>query len=63
MTQEKWLNISQGFLEKWQFPNCIGAVDGGKQVKTLAQLGTISVIRNFLVLMAVMTLTIVLGGY
>lgn len=28
ITQEKWSNIAQGFQEKWQFPNCIGAVDG-----------------------------------
>lgn len=27
-TQEEWLNISKGFWEKWQFPNCLGAIDG-----------------------------------
>lgn len=27
-TQDEWLTISKGFWEKWQFPNCIGAIDG-----------------------------------
>lgn len=35
MTEEKWSNIAEGFFEKWQFPNCIGAVDG-KHVKIKA---------------------------
>lgn len=25
---EQWLNISRGFEEAWQFPNCLGAIDG-----------------------------------
>ena len=24
----EWLAISEDFNEKWQFPNCIGALDG-----------------------------------
>jgi len=27
-TQEIWIHISDEFMQKWQFPNCIGAVDG-----------------------------------
>lgn len=27
-TQEMWRHIADEFLEKWQFPNCIGALDG-----------------------------------
>ena len=27
-TQENWKNISHGFLKNWNFPNCIGAIDG-----------------------------------
>lgn len=27
-TTNDWLDISKGFLEKWNLPNCIGAVDG-----------------------------------
>ena len=26
--KEEWLKIALEFVEKWQFPNCIGAVDG-----------------------------------
>lgn len=27
-TTEQWKNIAGGFLEQWNFPNCVGAVDG-----------------------------------
>lgn len=27
-TEEIWTKSAQGFFEKWQFPNCIGSVDG-----------------------------------
>ena len=27
-SQEEWLEISAKFAERWQFPNCIGALDG-----------------------------------
>ncbi|KAK4886741.1 hypothetical protein RN001_003012 [Aquatica leii] len=27
-TKEEWLKIAQGFHNKWNFPNCIGALDG-----------------------------------
>ena len=27
-TQEMWQQIECGFRERWQFPNCIGALDG-----------------------------------
>ncbi|KAL3246333.1 hypothetical protein MRX96_057715 [Rhipicephalus microplus] len=27
-TTESWLHVAQGFGRTWQFPNCIGAVDG-----------------------------------
>ena len=25
---EKWLSVAKEFEEKWQFPNCVGAIDG-----------------------------------
>ncbi|XP_040357268.1 protein ANTAGONIST OF LIKE HETEROCHROMATIN PROTEIN 1-like [Ixodes scapularis] len=27
-TNEQWLNIADGFKRRWNFPNCLGAVDG-----------------------------------
>ncbi|XP_050457322.1 uncharacterized protein LOC126854518 [Cataglyphis hispanica] len=27
-TEEKWNNICTGFLESWNFPNCVGSFDG-----------------------------------
>ena len=27
-SKEEWLEISRGIYDKWQFPNCIGAMDG-----------------------------------
>ena len=27
-TSEEWLDIAKGFSELWNFPNCIGAIDG-----------------------------------
>ena len=27
-TQEEWSKIAEGFLEHWNFPNCLGAIDG-----------------------------------
>ncbi|KAL3212981.1 hypothetical protein MRX96_035802 [Rhipicephalus microplus] len=27
-TEEEWLEIAAGFCNRWQFPNCVGAVDG-----------------------------------
>ncbi|KAM7309617.1 uncharacterized protein ISCGN_006618 [Ixodes scapularis] len=27
-TEEEWLDVISGFAQKWQFPNCAGALDG-----------------------------------
>uniref|UniRef100_A0A8C6S8J4 DDE Tnp4 domain-containing protein n=1 Tax=Neogobius melanostomus TaxID=47308 RepID=A0A8C6S8J4_9GOBI len=29
-SQESWTEVARGFWEKWNFPNCIGAIDGKK---------------------------------
>lgn len=27
-TEETWREVAQGFWDKWNFPNCLGAIDG-----------------------------------
>ena len=27
-TEQEWINVAQGFEERWDFPNCMGALDG-----------------------------------
>ena len=27
-SKEKWLSMAKEFEEKWQFANCVGAIDG-----------------------------------
>ena len=29
-SKEKWLPVAQEFEEKWQFPNCVGAINEWK---------------------------------
>lgn len=31
-TTEQWQKIAQNYYEKWNFPNCLGSIDG-KQVR------------------------------
>lgn len=33
-TENEWMTVSQEFLSQWNFPNCIGAVDGKHVVMT-----------------------------
>uniref|UniRef100_A0A182NDH7 DDE Tnp4 domain-containing protein n=1 Tax=Anopheles dirus TaxID=7168 RepID=A0A182NDH7_9DIPT len=52
-----WKKISQDFNNKWQFPNCLGAVDG-KQVRIIPTARSGSMYFNYkkyhsVVLMAV----------
>jgi hypothetical protein len=56
-TEREWIAIADEFEEKWQFPNCLGAVDG-KHIKIVPPKGCGSFYWNYkgwnsLVLMAV----------
>ena len=28
MTRDRWTAVADRFMDKWQFPNCLGAIDG-----------------------------------
>uniref|UniRef100_A0A6P7H144 Protein ANTAGONIST OF LIKE HETEROCHROMATIN PROTEIN 1-like n=1 Tax=Diabrotica virgifera virgifera TaxID=50390 RepID=A0A6P7H144_DIAVI len=46
-TPEVWLQIDNGFLDKWHLPHCVGAIDGKHIIQAppkLVQL--ITIIRN-----------------
>ena len=45
-TADDWINIAQGFQDAWQFPHCIGAVDG-KHVVIQAPPNTGSAFFNY----------------
>ena len=35
LSKDDWIKISEDFLSKWNFPNCLGALDG-KHIQTFA---------------------------
>jgi len=40
-TQEKWIQISDKFYDLWNYPNCLGAVDGKHfRIKCLSNTGS-----------------------
>lgn len=45
-TQEEWQTIARGFENKWNFPNCLGAVDG-KHIRIIPPAGSGSAFWNY----------------
>ncbi|KAK7925261.1 hypothetical protein WMY93_007571 [Mugilogobius chulae] len=45
-TEEEWKKISSEFFEKWQFPNCLGAIDG-KHISIQQPANTGSMYHNY----------------
>lgn len=45
-TEEKWRKIAKDFEERWQFPNCLGAIDG-KHVRIIPPPGSGSYFWNY----------------
>lgn len=43
---EDWLEIAQGFYEKWNFPHCLGSIDG-KHINIQAPAGSGSLFFNY----------------
>lgn len=45
-TEENWLELARDFNDKWNFPHCIGAVDG-KHIEMRAPAHSGSVYYNY----------------
>ena len=63
-TVERWQEIEKGFRVHWNFPNCLGALDG-KHINIIAPANSASTFHNYkghfsTVLMALLMPTIVL---
>lgn len=44
--QEEWKRIADGFQQQWQFPNCVGAIDG-KHMRIKAPINSGSTWHNY----------------
>lgn len=45
-TEEEWLNIEKEFFSRWDFPHCLGSIDG-KHINIQAPTGTGSLHYNY----------------
>lgn len=45
-TEAEWLVIARGFEERWQFPNCLGSIDG-KHIRIVPPSGSGSTFYNY----------------
>ena len=45
-TEDEWQKIADGFYQRWQFPNCVGSIDG-KHVVVEAPDNTGSLYYNY----------------
>ncbi|KAJ8892325.1 hypothetical protein PR048_004905 [Dryococelus australis] len=61
-TEKEWENVAREFEHRWNFPNCIGAVDG-KHVATMLSPGSGSYIYNYKILHSHVLLGIANANY
>ncbi|MCH9638925.1 MAG: transposase family protein [Betaproteobacteria bacterium] len=61
-TQEAWSKIESGFAEKWNFPNCIGALDG-KHINIRAPSNSGSLFFNYKQQFSVVLMALVDDNY
>ena len=61
-TTEEWLNVAAEFLQKWNYPFCIGAIDG-KHISIKQPDGTGSEFFNYKHFFSVLLLAVVDANY
>lgn len=62
LTEARWKDIAEGFYKRWQFPNCIGAIDG-KHVRLRKPALSGSLFYNYKNFFSVVLLAIVDADY
>ena len=60
-SKEKWLSVAREFEEKWQFPNCVGAIDG-KHVPLINSFNSGSTYVNYKRFFSIVLLALVGAG-
>ena len=61
-SKEKWLSVEKEFEEKWQFPNCVGAIDG-KHVPLIRPFNSASTYLNYKSFFSIVLLVLVDTDY
>ena len=60
-SKEKWLSVAREFEEKWQFPNCVGTIDG-KHVPLINSFNSGSTYVNYKRFFSIVLLALVGAG-
>ena len=61
-SKEKWLSVAKKFEEKWQFPNCVGSIDG-KHVPLINPFNSGSTYFNYKRFFSIVLLALVDADY
>ena len=61
-TQHDWSRIETGFRLRWNYPNCVGAIDG-KHIAIRAPLGSASLYFNYKNYFSIVLVAVVDAGY